>query len=195
MRFPGRIRTRSCPRSPAPGKEAALPPLPPLRTVHATFTAHGSSLSNAHLRTRHDPKIRTSQYWPVDEPPQYCGVEDAQACAYICNSLLSRFVWLSCDETPGEVCSLSRAHAGYSLHYTTAFASSPSLPAPPSALLTVGFPHRSEERYGLTTFRSNDRIRFRLSLFADSVEKILPCPWRGIGQPPHPLLCRFGCGP
>ena len=33
-------------------REAALPPLPPLRTVHAAFTAHGSSLSNAPLRTR-----------------------------------------------------------------------------------------------------------------------------------------------
>ena len=33
-------------------REAALPPLPPLRTVRARFRAHGSSLSNARLRTR-----------------------------------------------------------------------------------------------------------------------------------------------
>jgi hypothetical protein len=33
------------------GREAALPPLPPLRTVRASLDAHGSSISNA-LRNR-----------------------------------------------------------------------------------------------------------------------------------------------
>ena len=37
---------------PKSGKEVMLPSLPPLRTVRATFTAHGSSLSNASCETR-----------------------------------------------------------------------------------------------------------------------------------------------
>ena len=138
------------------GKETALPLLPPLRTVHASFPAHGSSLFKAPLQEPvsqhllchlHDTRLQSPDVLPEDA--------HAEVTAFICfssckedstNSLVTR--------DPAEVCTVagrdnvaSRLNP-YPPHYRAAFACSAIL-CPSSLGLPYGRLAMSGEGTGL----------------------------------------------
>ena len=149
------------------GKEAALPPLPPLRTPRASFPARGSSRPNAPLTGRAaivsygNFTILRQRRHPFHLPVNYAGSrQQLLGCSLFYELLFWRHHQLSRDERPGgslpafawgDVAVWEAQPLSASLQGGVRFLHHP-LPAVPSAHLTARFLRR--EDYGLTTFRS-----------------------------------------
>ena len=144
-----------------------MPPLSPLRTVHAAFTAHGSC--NSKLIFVLTNSALTSACYLCLQPICHCRLRAHTAVTPLHRfpsqigfyppfhrelpyGSLPAFAW---DDVSTPIPTITARHSLFRHH----------LPTGHSAFVTIGLPPLSrEETYGLTKFRKHDFVRFRTRL-------------------------------